>query len=311
MPQPAEVQRLAERLVGIYRRANDEIAAELARIQSDPARFRRTARLREMEARVTQLMRHADDQARLWLERSYPRIYELGAGETARALGEGFAWTTPHLDAVSALAEDTFSDLLAATRHVSRTTKLLVRELAQGRVLAMATTGRSAAEGARDLRRILADRGIWAVTYKDGSRHGIGEYAQVVIRSKSAVAYNAGTLNHAVTHGTEWFEVFDGAGCGWLGHDDVDKANGTIRSAAECASVAISHPNCVRSYGPRPDVTSREQAGQRGPTTTAAQRADQEAFQRAREASIRRSANRRARQRRRRERLADREARRG
>lgn len=308
MPQPADVDRLADRLVAIYRRAHDEIAAELARIESDPARFRRVARLREMEIRVVQLMRNADAQARLWLERSYPRVYEMGAGAAADTLGADFAWTTPHLDAVSALAEETFSDLLAATRHVNRTTKLLVRELAQSRVLAMATTGRTAAEGARDLRRLLADRGVWAVTYKDGSHHGIGEYAETVIRTKSAVAYNAGTLNHAVTHGAEWFEVFDSAECGWIGHDDADKANGTIRSAAECASVAISHPRCVRSYGPRPDVTSREQAGQRGPTTTAAQRADQAAFQREREAAIRRSANRRARERRRRERLANRAA---
>ncbi|MFI8930585.1 hypothetical protein ACIG3E_23260 [Streptomyces sp. NPDC053474] len=72
--------------------------------------------------------------------------------------------------------------------------------------------------------------------------------------TKSAVAYNAGTLNRARQAGVRQVEVFDGGDCGWTSHQDPDKATGTLRSVEEAAERPISHPRCHRSFGPRPDV---------------------------------------------------------
>ncbi|MEV6029059.1 hypothetical protein [Streptomyces sp. NPDC052036] len=74
--------------------------------------------------------------------------------------------------------------------------------------------------------------------------------------AKSAVAYNAGTLNRACEAGVQFMEVFDGSDCGSTSHKDPDKANGTLRTVEEAASWPISHPRCRRIFGAGPDVTS-------------------------------------------------------
>lgn len=286
MPQPAEVLELAGHLAAVYRSTWERIQAELAAIEDDPRQFRRRRRLRELELAVKELTAHADVQARRWFESSLPAVYQLG-GQAAASVG-AFAWSAPHLDAVAALAQDAFSDLLAATDHVNRTTRILVRELARSETLLSVTAGRTATEASRDLRRVLEERGVWAVTYRDGSRHGLAEYAEVVVRTKSAQAYNAGTLNHATAHGVEYFEVGDGVDCGWTSHDDSTKANGRIVTAAVARAAPVSHPNCRRSFMPRPEISSEAEARVAGPTTTEPQRADQADFERRRAETLRR-----------------------
>jgi hypothetical protein len=288
MAQPADVRRVAEQLIGVYRAAWAEVTAELARINEDPARFRRSARLRETQARVEALMAHADAQAHDWLQRTYPSVYGAGAESAAASLGSSFSWSAPHLDAVTALAQDTFRDLLAATDHVSRTTRRLIRQLTQSRVLSSVTTGRPAQQAAVELRRLLEDEGVSAVVYSDGSRHGLAEYAEVVVLTKTAVAYNAGTLNHSVGLGTRYFECFDGPACGLRSHDDRPLASGMVASAQTVADFPISHPRCVRSWGPRPDITTDEEAAAAGASTTPAQQADQVSFSQRRDNALRR-----------------------
>jgi hypothetical protein len=44
--------------------------------------------------------------------------------------------------------------------------------------------------------------------------------------------------------------IFDGAACGWLDHEDPDKANGKVVSVDEFEANPYAHPNCVRSAVP-------------------------------------------------------------
>ncbi|MBW8800050.1 MAG: hypothetical protein JF597_42645 [Streptomyces sp.] len=77
-------------------------------------------------------------------------------------------------------------------------------------------------------------------------------WAEAATLAKSAVAYNAGTLNRAREAGVQYMEVFDGAGCGWISHQDSDKAAGTLRTVEDAAQWPISHPRCQRAFGPPP-----------------------------------------------------------
>ncbi|WP_425555478.1 hypothetical protein [Kitasatospora kazusensis] len=90
-----------------------------------------------------------------------------------------------------------------------------------------------------------------------GSRVPVRAWAEAAALAKSAVAYNAGTLNRAREDGVRWVEVFDGPDCGWTAHSDTDKANRTLRTA----EWPISHPRCRRSFGPRPDADSQLDKG--------------------------------------------------
>lgn len=300
MPQPPDVEAAARALADVYARAWEAITAELEAIADDPSTTRQRRRLRGLRASVEREMGRLDAEASAWLRDSLPEVYERGALAAAEDLGEGFEWAQHHREALAELARDTHDDLLAATRYVRRDVKRLVREQLRAASLAAATQGKTAQQAAREaVRRVMERRPLHAVVYSDGSRHGLAEYADVVVRTKTAVAYNAGTLNHARSHGVAYFEVFDGSDCGLTSHNDPDKANGTIRTAEEVAAHPISHPRCQRAIGPRPDIASAEEAASARPTTTEAQRADQAASEAERRRVQRERRNRRARRRRR------------
>jgi hypothetical protein len=273
-PPPPELDRLAEELARVYRAAWDEILAEQEAILADPARWRRRARLAEMERSVAALTREADAQAARWVAERFGFAYGLGAEHAAAVVDAPFTWARPHLEAVTRMAADTFGDLLAATTNVRATTKRFLREVSRSRALAGAVIGRTPRQMAAEVARIAAEAGIHAVTYANGARVGLGPYAEMVIRTKTGVAYNAGTIGHATAAGTRYFECFDGSACGLVTHEDAEKPNGRVYDADTAASHSLSHPNCIRAWSPRPDVTSATGARRAPPSTTEAQRAD-------------------------------------
>jgi hypothetical protein len=114
------------------------------------------------------------------------------------------------------------------------------------------TTDRQAAKALAD--RLAAEHRLTYVIYRNGARVPIRAWAEAATLAKSAVAYNAGTLNRTAEAGVRHVQVFDGFDCGWLAHTDLDKANGTIRTVEEAAQAPISHPRCSRAFGPRPDL---------------------------------------------------------
>src|SRR4051794_5170445 len=128
---PPSVEELSSALLGSYRTAWEWIRAQQASIGDDPNRWRRRARLAELEAHIADLMDQVDAQAREWLRRTFPHVYMAGGVAAADVLPGQFAWTAVHRDALTQLAQDTFDDLLSATRHVRRTTKILIREVAR------------------------------------------------------------------------------------------------------------------------------------------------------------------------------------
>jgi hypothetical protein len=78
-----------------------------------------------------------------------------------------------------------------------------------------------------------------------------GSRAALIAVTETATAYNLAGLTAYTDSGiVKVVEVFDGEGCGWLNHDDSDKANGTLRSVDEAVEHPIAHPRCQRAFGP-------------------------------------------------------------
>lgn len=201
------------------------------------------------------------------------------AGATAAAEDPDLNWTLAHQAALTSLAVDTYQDFLQRAleaRRVSEAFVRAVRKAAAEEIPKIAAGGRTAVQVGRQLEAQLTTRyGVDTVTYRNGAEVPVRQYAQMVARTKSAVAYNTGSLQEWVQDEVGYVEVFDGAACGWTDHDDEDKANGTVRSVADAAQHIISHPNCRRAFGARPDITSDEEARNAEPSTTAEQREDQ------------------------------------
>jgi hypothetical protein len=284
---PPAVDALSEPLQAAYRRAWQVVVDEEAVLQAHPELLRRRTRLVAMRTRIEAEMARVDAEAKAWIESHMPPVYEVGASAAIGLAGAGeFRWTAIHRTAVQQLAADLFDDLLKATRHVRRTTKTLVRVVARDQALQRAITGLdTTTSAARRMTVLLEENGIHAVRYANGARHGLREYADMALRTKTSTAYNLGSLNSVET---AWWECLDGPACGLTSHDDPTEANGFVTTREEALAYPTSHPNCRRTWAPRVDITSKKEARRAAPTSTQGQRAAQQTQDAARREAQRR-----------------------
>lgn len=194
--------------------------------------------------------------------------YAAGVHASAAALGTAVSWTMTHREAVMLLAADSYSDLLARSQDAGRTSARFarkVRQAARGTLPTQATGGTAVSAG-REFRRVLEEQyRIGSVVYRDGSVHSVQEYTQMAARTKGRTAYNQGSLLNYGEAGVQYVQVFDGPSCGWTAHNDWLKANGRIVTLSEAQDWPISHPNCVRGFGARPDLSTASQAASAEP----------------------------------------------
>lgn len=280
----AAIAAIEEPLLKAYASAWEDVLDAQRQIAADPLKWRAKRRLFELQRAIEAKMLQLDAQAREWVATELVRPYALGAAAGAVELSESAAavWTLLPHEAISRIATDTLDDLLKATRHVRRTTKALIRAIAKDQVLAKLTQERTAVDAGRRMAKIIEQRGIHAITYADGSRHGLKEYAEMLVRTKTGEAYNLGTLEAQEALGVEFWECFDGAGCGLTSHQDPVKALGRIVDKDTALRYPLSHPNCRRSWGARPDITSKAHAEAASSHVTAEQIADNAAADRER-----------------------------
>lgn len=264
-----------ERLIEAYRRGWKAITAELEAIADDPAKFRRRARLVEMQKRIALILRDLETLSRSEVARGVPLAYQQGAREMAGLTGQQWRYTQADQEVVRKLADDTFDDLLKRTRFINLETKKFVRRIVRDRVLLGEVAGRSGQETKARVREYLDAHGVKGIRYRDGRHVDLDDYADMVVRTKRVVARNVGGLMQAKRDGVEFLECFDGPGCGWSTHTDGDQANGKVVSHEEAMKYLISHPRCRRTFGPRPDVTSAKDAARAKPSTTLEQVQDQ------------------------------------
>lgn len=283
--------RLSATLRAAYARADEELRDEAERIATDPRQFRRRARLAELRASVAEAMRDLDGQAATWLSTQLPVAFRIGADSAV--VGASFRWTSADTESLTILARETYDDLLAATRGMDESAKAFVRWATRERALLGRIEGETAQQSARRLAKLLERHGLTAVTYRNGARHSLSDYADMVLRTVTANASNAGFVTQAGRMGVRYVEVFDGTA-------DIACAsvNGTVQTVEWAAANPLGHPRCQRAFASRVDVLTAEGASSAAPTTTAAQRADQSAADQARAAANRDRARRRAAQRR-------------
>lgn len=242
----------------------------------------RVHQLMLVQAHIRALADSADALAARSVAGMTKTAYETGAWGTAIAAGSSAAFGAPDLDAITHLARDTMENLLTATNGVRESTKTLVRTLTRDHVRSKLYTGKTAEQVARELSRAIEHEGVTAIVYRNGARVGLGDYADMVVRTKTAEAYQEGGFQQGRALGIEWWEIFDGAGCGLDGHEDPQKANGLIVASETAERYPISHPRCTRVTSPRPDIRTASDAGRAAPTRAAELVRIQEAAEKAR-----------------------------
>lgn len=292
----AAIAAIEDPLLQAYAKAWAEIEEAQQRIVDDPVRWRQRRRLAELQQAIEDKMAELDATTREWASTQIVRPYAMGAAAGAAELAQPAAavWNMLPQEAISRIASDTLADLLKATRYVRRTTKTLIRAIARDEILGKLTQGRTAVQAGQRVQKILEQRGIHAIRYSDGSRHGLREYSQMVVRTKTAEAYNLGSIEAQEVLGVSFWECFDGPSCGLTTHSDPVRALGKVFDRETALKYPVSHPNCRRSWGARPDVLTADAARAVSSTVTDQQTADQVQADRARVAQQYRRRNRTA-----------------
>lgn len=107
----------------------------------------------------------------------------------------------------------------------------------------------------------VAKRRIFAYENPERTyRQGLTEGERAIYNSTTAQAYTAGIIRGWNMKGFEYFEVYDGPGCGWESHNDPQKANGMVVTAAEARANPQAHNYCVRTFVP---ITDPDRAKER------------------------------------------------
>ena len=267
--QPDEVVAQVQALSADLRAVREQITAEVAALEKAWPGERvhsRLARLRELEGTLDGLIADADNAVTRMTPEAVATAYELGGYATAIRASATASFTGVDLDAAAHLASDTMGELLDATRFMSSAAKAFIREAARDATRSSLITGITATQGGKVLADALAARGLTGVVYRNGANVGLDTYAEMVLRTKTAVAYQEGGFNQGDTLGVDWWEVMDGQDCGWTAHYDPDKADGKIVSLEEARAYPIAHPNCVRVTSPRPDILTAADAAKAEPT---------------------------------------------
>lgn len=257
MPIPTELERTITAFGDVYRRVEADIHAELLQILDDERQGNRVRRLRALAAEIDRRSADLAGEARAFLNHSLPSAWATGA--QASQVGQ-FAWTQAHRQALGLLATDTFAEVLRPTRFMSRDVKDLIRGAGRDVLRSKVITGQTAKGAGRELESRMRRMGVSAVTYKDGRNIRASTYAEMLARTKTAVAYNMGGLNQMKGAGITHVEGVDSGDCGLVTHSDGFKVNGRVLPVEVASAYPIGHPNCIRDWAPRPDIRTDDEA---------------------------------------------------
>lgn len=243
MPQPAANDRIAQDLIRVYEQAQAALIAELEQIAAEPNRFRQRRRLRELAALHDVTMAELRETSRVWWSTQVPVLHAAGAADFAGALGRGFTRQPVHTAAAESFARRTWGDVARRLEEIDGGTRREIRAMARSSTRSALLESRTAVQAGRDMAREAARQGLWPVQYHGGARHTMRDYADTVIRTTTATAYNDGAMVQARVEGIEHVQYADGPGCGVTAHNDGTEANGLIVPLDEV--VALAHPRCV------------------------------------------------------------------
>lgn len=248
MPQPPSNDAAAQQLIDVYRQAQRDLEQKLAAIIDDPSRAGQASKIRKLIATTKATLAGLEQATADWLTATLPEIHALGGQFAAEALGHDFAWTLPHQEAVQELATRTFTDVAENLQDIDQSTRAALRSWAEDSTRAGLLESQTAVQAGKDMARVAADQGMFSVTYSNGATHAMADYAETVVRTTTATAYNRGSVTQCREDGIEYVQYADGPECGVDGHDDDTLADGLIVALDDV--IDISHPNCRRAMLP-------------------------------------------------------------
>ncbi|MCK9929329.1 hypothetical protein MXD62_19455 [Frankia sp. Mgl5] len=257
MPQPPENAADAAALIAAYEAAQRVIDSAVRALRDRPTAAQSRRQHPEIRIGVDVVLDAIGVRTSEWAAERLPAVAARGAAAAVAVLPDVAETGIDPAAVVADVADELVQALARATDTVRTSLAAMLRAVATDPQLAAAVRVRDVAPALRRLEQ-LAD-GVYAVRYANGTRMPLGAYADMLIRTITARAYNAGTLEAARAHGVGAVQVADGLGCPWPGggHGMPPTADGLVVSVALAEEHPIAHPNCQRSFTLLPDITDQ------------------------------------------------------
>lgn len=242
-------------------RLDEAIEIAKALPETEPAKHIRIARYNALKREIDTTVKRLSSKFNQWILKEVPRTYTQGWMVGATTLNVGYDFNILHQQAIEVLQQDAFDDVATRLQTVSDgfatavdsqramanlRGQELIRIGAKSGITQQVLTG---LDDPGDVARALRDK-LFAeqvqITDAGGRRWGLETYSRMLVRTKSAVAYNSGSLNKYAEEGVYRVRVFDGV------LDDLEcaNANGQVWTLRYASEHVIGHPNCRRAFGP-------------------------------------------------------------
>lgn len=208
---PGDTKTVAARVAAVlqdaWQRLADQQTAVLAALSESGRAPHVVARLAEFQTAIADFQQRVDAEARAFVTRQLPLLYEHGAQQAAEALGGRFTWTLIHTDALQSLAADSYADFLRRTQEEQRMAAAFyraVREAARREVPLLAAGNTTALQAARALaKRLAAEHQLLHVIYRNGARVPVQAWAganrdRKPVRAADSVARSRGVARMRV-----------------------------------------------------------------------------------------------------------------
>jgi hypothetical protein len=247
-----------DRLVAAWRiltRAQTTLLAALARIRPgrNATRAIRTA-TQAFQQQLAEFDRAVAAFAERWASQDLPIAYREGALSMLDHLDRPhrtWTWTRRHQGTITGLTAQYYADLMGRLQEATRRARAFLRAAIDA---TRARLGRFTVP-AFDPHQLQQDHPLDTVIYSNDHRHPVEAWARAAISWQTITTANTAAARTALDDlGIEWLEVSDGPGCGWETHDDPDLASGTLRTVQDALAHPVAHPNCRRSFLPRPAI---------------------------------------------------------
>lgn len=202
--------------------------------------------------RLDRVLSRRETALRKWAEVALPEAAEKGARYAVGVLGTAYRTNYVLRRVLKQIQAETFDEIARSTRFIRRDVKRLIRQIVKETTELHVKRGLSIPQSRRLIAKRLDSIGLKAFRDRSGRRWSINAYSQMLARTRTAQAYNIGTVTQSLGEGTEFFEVFDG-----INDELCAPWNGEIVSARWALEHFIAHPNCQRAFGPVPGYSGK------------------------------------------------------
>lgn len=243
-------------LLKLYSTAEKDIESILNELI---AKGKYTAYYQQLSGKIKELIDDLNKDAKDWVEKSIKRNYLEGISDAEKGFRKlNLKVEVPDIilytQAINILAQNTYSRLLDVSQTIGRRTNDIFRTVALEEIRGSVIGYKDWKRTAKDIKNSLIENGVTGFVDKTGKKWNMTSYAEMVSRTTTAEAFNAGTMDRILETGHDLviIDIIDTI-CPiclrWQGKilSLTGKTKG-YPTMQEAKADGMFHPNCRHSF---------------------------------------------------------------